>query len=192
MNRRGFLATAAGSPLAALPLRSSPAVPRPTPLHDGESAPPPPVRVLDPADPAALELARLHDVLLSTHPEEIRTSRDFIECDLARDNGPDDREYWDENRRRFLAMRDAQFPRRKAYWALAHAVIAAHGGGLPWLSEWHRYGTAHRVVRVGDRIYSVCSDHDADWPDNGEEGDDDDGSVVLSVIDLGDAGGRRS
>ncbi len=71
-----------------------------------------------------------------------------------------------------------------AYFKLVRAVIAAHGGGIPWFDEWYRYGTAHRFVRVGDRVYSVCADWDAEWPENEDEDDDDDGSVALSVIDL--------
>ena len=71
-------------------------------------------------------------------------------------------------------------PGRHAYRELTKAVIATHGGGTPWLSEWYRDGTAHRVVRVADRIYVVCSNYDADWP----EDEEDHGMVEMSVIDL--------
>jgi hypothetical protein len=189
-------------PCLALPfLRQAPAPsdatrvgPAPTPLDDGEDKPPKPVRVLDPADPVAVELARLYDVLRSTHKAEIEAHH---AVELAKEaeyhrSGDDwtDAE-WEEHRVGVRLLMEAEWeteePRRDAYFALMHAVIEAHGGGLPWLSEWYAYGTAHRVVRVGDRVYSIVADYDAAWPDNDhlDEGDRvDHGSVVMSVIDL--------
>jgi hypothetical protein len=133
----------------------------------------------------AVELARLYDVLLSTNEREILARRAEALHSLEDEDHPE----WDEAHREahwekygplLHARYEAEKPRRCAYWSLSRAVITAHGGGTPWGSEWYRYGTAHRVVRVGDRIYSVCSDYDADRP----EDEDDHGSVVLSIIDL--------
>jgi hypothetical protein len=166
----------------------------PTPLDDGEDKPPRPVRVLDPADPVALELARLYDVLRSTHKAEIEAnhaiySAEEVEHRRSRDDWAEGE--WEAHheglRPLYEAKRDTAKPRRDAYFALLHAAIAAHGGGAPWASEWYSYGSAHRVVRVGDRVYSVVADYDADWPDNDhlDDGDRvDHGTVELAVIDL--------
>jgi hypothetical protein len=137
-------------------------------------------------------LGRLYDVLLSTYPAEIEANRALYlaeEVEHERDPSEWTDESWKERhdglRPLKHAINAAEEIRRNAYFELLHAVIAAHGGGTPWASEWYMYGTAHRVVRVGDRVYSICADYDADWPDNDHyDAKDDDGMVVLSVIEL--------
>lgn len=160
----------------------------PTPLDLGEDGPPKAVRVLDPLDPVAIELGRLYDILRSTHPAEIKAKRALLEHDDLGEPIPAATREWKEHcvKREPLYEedRDRERLRRSAYFNLMHSVIDAHGGGTPWLGEWYSYGTAHRVVRVGDRIYSVCGDYDAEWPENEDERYDDDGMVVLSVVDL--------
>jgi hypothetical protein len=183
----------ASTPVAASPSKTmSPdiarALPTPTPIDKGEDKPPRPVRVLDPLDPVAIELARLYDVLRSTHPAEIKAKRALLEHDQLGEEIPGDTSEWKEHCDKRDPLwdedRNCERLRRTAYFNLMRSVIAAHGGGSSWLSEWYSCGASHRVVRVGDRVYSATAEYDTDWPENECEGDIDDGMLVLSVIDL--------
>jgi hypothetical protein len=182
-----FIGRAAGASAPA----PAPAEPVPQWEYNGDDKPPRIVRTYDPKHPVAVELGRLYDLLRATHPAEIKAKRAILEHDELM---PETREKghpeWDKHCEESQQLRDVEHEseqsRRFAFFKLIHAVIAAHGGGTPWLSEWYRYGTAHRVVRTGDRVYSVCPCYDAEWPKNEDCDDDDldDGMVELCVIDL--------
>ena len=171
INRRGFLALTACSTLA---------IPTAGKAEEGEGR----IKTLDPRDPVAVELARLHDALLATHQLE-RPAYLAVEAryDRLRDGGRSysDSGAVDEAVARLHDEHELRSKgRRSAYFALLHAVVEAAGGPELDPGRWMRYGIPVHVIKVGDRLYLVSPDSDALVPDE----IDCYGFAAVNVVDL--------